>query len=98
MTPRHPSKGREALARARNEIARIDRDIVQLIARRVSTAERVARAKRQARLPVMDPEQEARVVRRAAQLARAEGLSEEDVRDCFWRLIALTRKSQDGAG
>ena len=38
---------------------------------------------------LFDPGQEARVVRRAAELARAEGLPEEEVRVLFWLLFTL---------
>ena len=83
-----------ALSRARASIARIDGAIVRLIADRVAAARVAADAKRTASLPLFDPGQEARVVRRAAELARVEGLPEEDVRVVFWQLIALTRESE----
>lgn len=83
-----------ALSRARARIARIDGSIVRLIADRVAAARLAATAKRDASLPLFDPGQEARVVRRAAELARVEGLPEEDVRILFWQLIALTRESE----
>lgn len=88
--------GPDDLAAARHEIERIDRAIVQLIGERLRTAEVIVGAKRTHGLPVLDPEQEARVVRRAGEWAREAGLAEEDVRDLLLRIIAITRRAQGG--
>jgi chorismate mutase len=82
------------LARLRAEIERIDRALVDLMRERVSTARGTAAAKRAAGLPTVDPSQEAAVIRRAAALARDAGLPAEDVRDVFWKLVALTRGAE----
>lgn len=82
------------LAAARNEIERVDRAIVRLIGERLQVAGIVASTKRAAGLPVLDPGQEARVVRRAAEWAREAALPDEDVRHLFWRIIAITRRAQ----
>ncbi|MDA1080687.1 MAG: chorismate mutase [Gemmatimonadetes bacterium] len=82
------------LVAARNEVERVDRTIVRLIAERLNAAAVIAAAKRSAGLPVLDPPQEARVVRRAGEWAREAALPEEDVRDLFWRIITITRRSQ----
>jgi len=82
------------LLRLRAEIERIDRALVDLIRERVSVARGTAVAKRAAGLPTLDPPQEAAVVRRAATLARDAGLPAEDVRDVFWKLVALTRAAE----
>jgi chorismate mutase len=80
----------------RAEIERIDRALVDLIAERVRLGARAAAAKRAGDLPILDPAQEARVVRRAAELAREAGLPAEDLRDLFWRLIGMTRRLETG--
>ena len=82
------------LSRHRAEIERIDRALVDLIRERVSAARGTAAAKRAAGLPTVDPSQEAAVIRRAAALARDAGLPDEDVRDVFWKLVALTRGAE----
>jgi len=82
------------LSRHRAEIERIDRALVDLIRERVSAARGTAAAKRVAGLPTVDPSQEAAVIRRAAALARDAGLPAEDVRDVFWKLVALTRGAE----
>lgn len=82
------------LMRLRAEIERIDRALVGLIRERVSAARTAAATKRAAGLPTLDPPQEAAVIRRAAALAREAGLPDEDVRDVFWKLVALTRTAE----
>jgi len=82
------------VARLRSEIERIDRAIVNLIGERVRVASEIGGAKRTAGVPLVDPAREAAIVRRAGDLARQEGLPEEDVRDLFWRLVALSRRTQ----
>lgn len=82
------------LSRHRAEIERIDRALVDLIRERVSAARGTAAAKRAAGLPTVDPSQEAAVIRRATALARDAGLPAEDVRDVFWKLVALTRGAE----
>jgi chorismate mutase len=82
------------LARLRADIERIDRALVDLIRERVRAARSTAAAKRAAGLPTLDPPQEAAVIRRAAALARDAGLPAEDVRDVFWKVVALTRAAE----
>lgn len=83
-----------ALTALREEIARIDHELIRLIAERVRVARAVGRAKRAADLPTLDPAREAAVVRRAAALAREAGLGEDDVRSIFWHLIGQARRAQ----
>lgn len=82
------------LAAARADIERVDREIVRLIGERLAVATTVAATKRVAGLPVLDPTQEALVVRRAAEWARESALPDEDVRGLFWRILAMTRRAQ----
>ena len=82
------------LNRIREEIERIDRALIDLIAERVELARRVGAVKRAAGLPTLDPPREAAVVRRAGTLAREAGLDDEDVRYIFWHLIGLSRRMQ----
>lgn len=82
------------LERLRDEIEQLDAMLIQLIGQRVEAARSAGRRKRAEGLPAVDPAREAAVVRRAAGLARSAGLPEEDVRDVFWRLIAMSRRVQ----
>lgn len=56
----------------------------------------IGRAKERLGLPVLDPPQEAKVVRRAAAIARELGVDEEMTRDVIWRIIAAARDAQEG--
>jgi chorismate mutase len=76
----------------RAEIERIDRELIRLIGERVQVASEMGKAKRIAGLLMLDPAQEAVVIRRAATLARAAQLPEEEIRDIFWQLVALSRR------
>jgi monofunctional chorismate mutase len=88
------STAEEELSRLREEIERIDRALIGLIAERVQIARSVGTAKRATGLPTLDPAREAAVVRRAGVLAREVGLDDEDVRYIFWHLIGLSRRAQ----
>jgi chorismate mutase len=95
MTDSTPSGDAMAeLAHIREEIEKIDRSLISLIAERVKLARRVGAVKRAAGLPTLDPPREAAVVRRAGALARDAGLDDEDVRYIFWHLIGLSRRIQ----
>jgi len=78
----------------RAEVERLDRELVSLIGERVRAAQRVAAVKRREGLPVLDPAQEAAVVRRAVEWARTDGLPVEEVREVFWNLVGLSRRAQ----
>jgi chorismate mutase len=82
------------LEQLRQRIESIDDELIALIRERVELARAVGRAKREHGLPILDPAREAAVVRRAGELARAQGLADEDVRYLFWHLIGLSRRAQ----
>jgi chorismate mutase len=82
------------LDRLRSEIDAVDRSIVDAFAERVRIARRIGDLKEEAGQPVLDPSREAAVVRRAAERAREAGLDEEAVRELFWRLVGLSRRTQ----
>jgi chorismate mutase len=84
------------LEELRSQIERIDRQLVELIGRRRELAIEVGRVKHTLGLPVLDPQQEAKVVRRAAEIAREFGVDEELTRDVIWRIIAAARDAQEG--
>lgn len=88
----------ESLVRAREEIARLDRALVGLLAERLERSKRVGRLKRAAGLAVHDPAREAEVIRAASAAAREHGLPDDAVRDLFWQIIALSRAAQEESG
>jgi chorismate mutase len=86
--------GASELEWLRSEIDSVDQAIVDAFARRVAIARRIGDLKEAAGQPVLDPSREAAVVRRAAERARGAGLDEEAVREVFWRLVGLSRRTQ----
>lgn len=82
------------VARLRAALDVIDAGIVELIARRCTTAREIGGAKRRSGEPSIDLHREAAVVRRAASLAGSLGVQGEEVRAIFWQLIALSRRAQ----
>ena len=80
----------------RERIRALDAELVRLIGERRNLVLEVGQAKEALGLPVLDPPQEARVVRRAAEMAREAGVDEELVRDVVWRIIASARDAQEG--
>lgn len=83
------------LASVRRELAVVDRALVDLIARRCRLARDAGAHKHDQHLPLVDPRQEAAVVRRSGARARALGVEEEAVRGIFWQLIELSRRQQE---
>ncbi|HEU4996496.1 MAG TPA: chorismate mutase [Gemmatimonadaceae bacterium] len=85
------------LNKLREEIERLDADIIAAIARRVQLARDIGAAKRELQLPTLDPAREAAVVRRAVGIARDAGLAfDDEIRQIFWQLIGLSRRVQQG--
>ena len=85
----------EELARCRDEIERVDRAIVSLLAERITLGRRTGELKRQAGLPILDPTREAAVIRRATGAARDVGLPPEPIREVFWQIVGMSRRAQE---
>jgi chorismate mutase len=84
------------LEELRLRIREVDRGLIALVGERRDLALQIGRLKEALGLPVLDPAQEAKVVRRAAEIARELGGDEELVRDVIWRIIASARSAQEG--
>ena len=85
------------LARCRTEIEDIDRRLVALLAERVALGRKTATIKRAAGLPILDPQREAEVIRRAVTTAREHDLPVEAIREVFWHVVGLSRRAQEEA-
>ena len=97
MAPRDGS-GSELEARLdqlRIQITAVDEELIRLVGKRRDLAIAIGEVKAELGLPTMDPGREARVVRRAAEVARALGVDEEMARDVIWRVMAAARQAQD---
>jgi len=86
----------ERLNELREAIRALDRELIALIGRRRDLVIQIGRAKQALGLPVLDPSQEAVVVRRAAEVSRELSVDEELTRDVIWRIIASARDAQEG--
>lgn len=93
-TPATRDSAIDALSRCRQQIEAVDRELVQLLAKRVGLSKEIGATKKVAGLPTLDPAREAEVIRRAAAMARDAGINDEKVRDIFWHIIGLSRSVQ----
>jgi chorismate mutase len=82
------------LEELRREIRDIDRDIVELVARRTYVAEAIAEVKTREGLPTTDGEQEQAVIDRAGENADRLDVDETLVRAIFRLLIELNKVEQ----
>jgi len=82
------------LAELREEIETIDREIVELIARRTYVAETVAQVKAEREMPTIDEDQEQRVMDRAGENAEQFDVDANLVKAIFRLLIELNKVSQ----
>ncbi len=94
-TPGTPPDPRVELSACRAEIEQLDQKLVALLAERVTLGRRTAHLKRAAGLPILDPQREAEVIRRAVEAARQHGLPLEAVREVFWHVVGLSRRAQE---
>lgn len=90
------TEDRARLDALRGRIRELDHDLVALVGERRSLVLEIGRIKGALGLPVLDPAQEAKVVRRVAEIAREMGTDQELVRDVIWRIIASARAEQEG--
>ena len=83
-----------SLDELRDEIQEIDRDIVELIARRTYVADTIARVKDAEGLPTTDERQEDRVMERAGENANRFDVDDNLVKAIFRLLIELNKVHQ----
>jgi chorismate mutase len=83
------------LAACRDEIERLDNEIIILLGRRMMLGKRTGALKRAAGLPILDPTREAAVIRRVTETARDAGLPAEPIREIFWQIVGMSRRAQE---
>jgi chorismate mutase len=83
-----------SLAELREEIETIDREIVELIARRTYVAETVAQVKADRKMPTTDEKQEEQVMERAGENAEQFDVDANLVKAIFRLLIELNKVEQ----
>jgi prephenate dehydrogenase len=83
-----------ALRETREHIDTLDRELVELLARRAQLAQRAARAKAALGAPVLDPAREARVFEARRAWATEIGLDAEGVEEIFRAVVRFSRRAQ----
>ena len=94
MSTNTPNPDEMTLDELREEIEDIDREIVELIARRTYVADTVARVKAERDLPTTDESQEERVMERAGVNAEQFDVDANLVKAIFRLLIELNKVEQ----
>jgi len=91
------AEARARLDPLRTELGRVDREILELVARRQALAQKIGQVKRDAGIPTRDYRQEREVVQRAREAAVAHGLSPELGEELILALIrgSLTVQEKD---
>jgi chorismate mutase len=89
-----PAPEEMSLDELRTEIEDIDREIVELIARRTYVADTIAEVKDDRGLPTTDESQEERVMERAAENAERFEVDQNLVKAVFRLLIELNKAEQ----
>ena len=95
MSEREKGEALTELAQCRDEIERIDNELIVLLSRRLALGKRTGDLKRAAGLPILDPTREAAVIRRVSEAARTAGLPSEPVREMFWQIVGMSRRAQE---
>ena len=95
MSEREKGEALTELAQCRDEIERIDNELIVLLSRRLALGKRTGELKRAAGLPILDPTREAAVIRRVSEAARTAGLPSEPVREMFWQIVGMSRRAQE---
>lgn len=94
MTTNSPDPEEMSLDELRAEIEGIDREIVELIARRTYVADTVAQVKAEQDLPTTDEGQEEQVMERAGENAKRFDVDANLVKAIFRLLIELNKVEQ----
>ena len=83
------------MAQLREEINRLNNEIMKLLADRVEVAVKIGEVKKQLELPVVDPQREAKVLEQVKKLALENHLDADGVVRVFKEIIMLSVKAQE---
>lgn len=83
------------IAEARQEVDRIDAEIVRLLSIRLSVVMRMAQIKRAVGLAFRDEDREDEILDNAAERAKALDLPRKQVRKIFRQIIRISLKAQN---
>lgn len=79
------------LSTLRDQIDRINRELVHLLGRRLAIAKDIARLKKEHKLPILDPERESTILKEIKSLAAQHQLSSVVVEEIFQLILETTR-------
>ena len=82
------------LREARELIDALDRELVELLARRVTLAQRAGKAKAQLGHPIVDPEREMRLLSERREWAEALHLDPDGLEELFRAILRFSRRVQ----
>ena len=85
------------LQEARELIDAVDRELVALLARRATLAQRAGKAKAEIGHPIVDPEREARLLAERRAWAESLHLDAEAIDELFRAILRFSRRAQRGA-
>lgn len=85
------SKNIESL---RNDIHQINKEIINLIAKRIDTAEAIGELKKQQNQSIHQPDQEEKVLDFCRHKARENDIDPQGIESVFTAIIAMSRQSQ----
>ncbi len=71
----------------RKKLDEVDKELVDVIAKRIAIIPEVAEVKKEEGIPRSDPEREKRILEAKRELAEEKGISPDVVEDIFQRLI-----------
>lgn len=75
------------LKKAREEIDNIDRELIELIARRLSIAKDIAKIKKDQDIPIQNKEREEEVIQKAVENMKDKGYDEKEFMKELYNLI-----------
>jgi len=90
--------GLPELQETRALIDQVDRELVELLARRAELAKRALKAKEQAGQPVPDPSREEAMLAARREWAAARGLEPDGIESIFRAILRFSRRAQQGRG
>lgn len=75
----------------RDQIDAIDAELVDLIAKRIEVARKIARIKKQEQLPILDGSREEAIKAKVRDLAKAEGISPHVMEEVLQLILDYSR-------
>lgn len=96
MTPAHPDEAErlQRLAFLRDQVFECDQEVVRVVGLRRSLIVEIEEIKRGLGLPLVDPDRDAAVVLRAAELAESQNVDPGLISDVMWRIMAVASQQQ----